>query len=397
MEIFELNNEQRRALALDEVECGWTKKNLSDLHWIYLDGNTIRKSVVIREDYQTKRRISYAEYSYEMQTDDSHTFILPKTGRGKLSKLTPSAMDNSIPKGIFLNYGSGCMSIVNYTTQITYCYYDNLPSERDDLTGLQDLVRRWMEGLTDHDRCSLEAFRTAKRKHCKFGAGDFFRFRIGQHQWGFGRILFDVSKYRKDPSFDREHNRWFAELMGKPLVIKVYHIISDTPDIDINDLVALGAFPSQPIFDNRFFYGEYEIIGNRELEQDEMDMPISFSSYINDDTHITYVYIQHGFIFRQLEKKNCPKSIVELTEVHPIGTYGQSGVGFHLNIMTIPEVMSACVNKQSNDPYWDSGYGKYDLRSPNNAAIRERIFKAFGLTQKNSHGILSSLKRILKW
>lgn len=397
MEIFELNNEQRRALALDEVECGWTKKNLSDLHWIYLDGNTIRKSVVIREDYQTKKRTSYAEYSYDMQTDDSHTFILPKTGRGKPRKLTASAMDNSNPKGVFLNYGSGCMAIVNYATQITYCTYDNLPSESDDLTGLEGLVRRWMEGLTDHDRCSLEAFRTAKRKHCKFEAGDFFRFRIDQHQWGFGRILFDVSKYRKDPSFDREQNRWFAGLMGKPLVIKVYHIISDTPDIDINDLVALSAFPSQPIFDNRFFYGEYEIIGNRELEQDEVDMPISFSSYIHDDTHKTFIYIQHGFIYRQLERNNCPKPIVALTEVGHIGTYDHGGVGFHLDIMNIPEIMRACVNKQSNDPYWDSGYGKNDLRNPKNKAIREQIFKAFGLNQKKSDGILSSLKRILKW
>src|SRR5574344_2311322 len=117
MEIFELNNEQRRALALDEVECGWTKKNLSDLHWIYLDGNTIRKSVVIREDYQTKKRSSYTEYSYDLQTDDSHTFILPKTGRGKPRKLTASAMDNSNPRRGLLNDRGGSMAIVNHTTQ----------------------------------------------------------------------------------------------------------------------------------------------------------------------------------------------------------------------------------------------------------------------------------------
>jgi len=45
-----------------------------------------------------------------------------------------------------------------------------------------------------------------------------------------------------------------------------------------------------------------------------------------------------------LEISNCLKRIAEriaeLPEVHPIGTYDQSGVEFHLHIMTIPEIMT---------------------------------------------------------
>ena len=40
--------------------------------------------------------------------------------------------------------------------------------------------------------------------------------------------------------------------MGKPLIIKVYHKISDNKNVDLKELAECLALPSQPIMDNIF-------------------------------------------------------------------------------------------------------------------------------------------------
>lgn len=61
--------------------------------------------------------------------------------------------------------------------------------------------------------------------------------------------------------------------MGRALVVSVYHIITENPSMDTDTLKTLKSCPSQFIMDNRFFYGEYEIVGYEPLPED-VDYPI---------------------------------------------------------------------------------------------------------------------------
>lgn len=71
-----------------------------------------------------------------------------------------------------------------------------------------------------------------------------------RREWCFGRILMDVSKLRKDENFEKNKNYGLAHLMGKPLIIKVYHKISDNKNVDLKELAECLALLSQPIMDN---------------------------------------------------------------------------------------------------------------------------------------------------
>ena len=50
--------------------------------------------------------------------------------------------------------------------------------------------------------------------------------------------------------------------MGKPLIIKVYHKISDNKNIDLKELSKCLALPSQAIMDNIFLLWRNYILGN---------------------------------------------------------------------------------------------------------------------------------------
>ena len=102
----------------------------------------------------------------------------------------------------------------------------------------------------------IDKFSRSERIHCKFKEGDFFRFKIDRGIYGYGRILFNFDRLRKEkiPHWDI--------LMGKPLIIKVYHIVAEEEPVELGKLRELLAIASRYIMDNKFFYGEYEIVGN---------------------------------------------------------------------------------------------------------------------------------------
>lgn len=231
-----------------------------------------------------------------------------------------------------------------------------------------------MKETTKEDLEEIEEFKNAKRKHCKFNEGDFFAFKLSRREWCFGRILMDVSKLRKDENFEKNKNYGLAHLMGKPLIIKVYHKISDNKNVDLKDLSECLALPSQPIMDNIFYYGEAVILGNLPLKPEENDMFISVSESISGiDKNIAY--LQYGLIYREIPLSDYEKLIKELK----IGaqTLRREGIGFVIDTYKLKE----CIEAKSNSPFWEK-YKKRnvpDLKNPDHIELKRKIFKAFGL------------------
>ena len=365
--IFELTNEQRKYLGLIPVEEHWELVKFDNGIYYYFEDDTIKKEIKVSKNY-------YHEAELNEKTAENRTMILPKTKRGKIKKFNYTATESFSPFGTYFTFSTDGVIIANYTSQRTY--YSEIFSEKEkiSLDNLKKWLDKWMKETTEEDLEEIEEFKNAKRKHCKFNEGDFFAFKISRREWCFGRILMDVSKLRKDENFKKNKNYGLANLMGKPLIIKVYHKISDNKNIDLKELSKCLALPSQAIMDNIFYYGEAIILGNLPLKPEENDMFISVSESISGiDKNIAY--LQYGLIYREISLSDYEKLIKELK----IGaqTLRREGIGFVIDTYKLKE----CIEAKSNSPFWEK-YKKHnipDLKNPDHIELKRKIFKAFGL------------------
>lgn len=169
--------------------------------------------------------------------------------------------------------------------------------------------------------------------------------------------------------------------MGKALIVKIYHKISDNLNVDLSELSKTMALPSQAIMDNQFYYGEKFVIGHKPLEISEYDMLVSYSKSINYQEE-NRIYLQYGFIYKETNIAKFDKYLKIEDKSLYIGynenPFRNEGAGFGLAF----EELAECIAEKSNKPYWDSNYRyniKYDLRNPMNIDIKREIFKIFGL------------------
>ena len=365
--IFELTNEQRKYLGLIPVEEHWELVKFDNGIYYYFEDDIIRKEIKVSKNY-------YHESELNVKTSENRTMILPKTKRGKIKKFNYTATQSFSPFGTYFTFSTDGVIIANYTSQRTYYSETFTEKEKISLEDLKKWLDKWMKETTEEDLEEIEEFKNAKRKHCKFNEGDFFAFKISRREWCFGRILMDVSKLRKDENFEKNKNYGLAHLMGKPLIIKVYHKISDNKNIDLKELSKCLALPSQAIMDNIFYYGEAIILGNLPLKPEENDMFISVSESISGiDKNIAY--LQYGLIYREIPLSDYEKLIKELK----IGaqTLRREGIGFVIDTYKLKE----CIEAKSNSPFWEK-YKKRnipDLKNPDHIELKRKIFKAFGL------------------
>lgn len=365
--IFELNNEQRKYLGLIPVEEHWELVKFDNGIYYYFEDDIIRKEIKVSKNY-------YHESELNVKTSENRTMILPKTKRGKIKKFNYTVTQSFSPFGTYFTFSADGVIIANYTSQRTYYSETFTEKEKISLEDLKKWLDKWMKETTEEDLEEIEEFKNAKRKHCKFNEGDFFAFKISRREWCFGRILMDVSKLRKDENFEKNKNYGLAHLMGKPLIIKVYHKISDNKNIDLKELSECLALPSQPIMDNIFYYGEAVILGNLPLKPEENDMFISVSESISGiDKNIAY--LQYGLIYREIPLSDYEKLIKDLK----IGaqTLRREGIGFVIDTYKLKE----CIEAKSNSPFWEK-YKKHnvpDLKNPDHIELKRKIFKAFGL------------------
>ena len=365
--IFELTNEQRKYLGLIPVEEHWELVKFDNGIYYYFEDDTIKKEIKVSKNY-------YHEAELNEKTAENRTMILPKTKRGKIKKFNYTATESFSPFGTYFTFSADGVIIANYTSQRTYYSETFTEKEKISLDDLKKWLDKWMKETTEEDLEEIEEFKNAKRKHCKFNEGDFFAFKLSRREWCFGRILMDVSKLRKDENFKKNKNYGLANLMGKPLIIKVYHKISDNKNIDLKELSKYSALPSQAIMDNIFYYGEAIILGNLPLKPEENDMFISVSESISGiDKNIAY--LQYGLIYREIPLSDYEKLIKELK----IGaqTLRREGIGFVIDTYKLKE----CIEAKSNSPFWEK-YKKRnvpDLKNPDYIELKRKIFKAFGL------------------
>ena len=220
----------------------------------------------------------------------------------------------------------------------------------------------------------------AKRTHQRFKVGDFFAFKISRREWGYGRILMDISELRKDPDFTANKNWGLANLMGRPLIVHLYHKIGSSPEVPIEELYRLKTMPSQAVMDNRFFYGEYPVIGHLPLSVEDYEPLISLGSSFRYNIDPGTVYLQYGLIYRETREWQFRERFPDIS----LDKFRNEGIGFQLHFSRLRQ----CIAMQSNAPYWQEGVYYGDLRDPKYAELKQRLFDFFGLDASKSYAEL---------
>lgn len=131
--------------------------------------------------------------------------------------------------------------IVNNTSQHAYF------TEKQADMPFEMWFEAWKNNFTQADFQALEAFKNQPRTYQKkYKEGDIFRFKIWKNRYGFGKIILNVVERRKDENFKKNKNYGLNQLMGTALIVKVYHKISDTQNIDIQELENCKPFLLNP-------------------------------------------------------------------------------------------------------------------------------------------------------
>ncbi|MCI9586918.1 MAG: hypothetical protein HFF60_03045 [Oscillospiraceae bacterium] len=351
---FLLTNAQRACMGLTPVDPSWEWVRLKSVckdpdfeNWACFDGDTIRKYVYYSPSH-------YEECTYEEQTAENRTLLLPRTARGKPKKLTNITLSNRKSLGMRLRWSQRIAAVELRHEDTARTYYssgleDYAIRTLDDLAAWLD---RWAAETTPEDLTALDRFLTAKRRRVQVREGDFFRFSIGRRAYGYGRVLLDYYRMKKEgrPCWDI--------LMCRPLVVKTYRFITDDPAVPVEVLRELPALPSYYMSDDGIFLGEYPVVGNLPLEIGELDFPIMYGGSISGlDRGRDRTLLQCGTLYRVLE------------DVAPlpgwVSCFRHNGVTLAPICINRP-TLEACIAAGSNGPYWErtKDWALKDLRSP---------------------------------
>lgn len=375
MKTYELTNEQRMYFGLEPIESHWDR--------VILRGDTYRpESILYFEKDTIKRHIVSTDIQYfEKQYDEPtkcRTILLPKTNKGKEKKLTASVLERRQPTGVYLSIFCGDLTIGNYNSQTTF-YSSNWDNEKQSEKQVSEVVDDFIISSPPNHLSEIEKYKKLKRLNVKYKSGDYFCFKLDRVNYGFGRLLLDVNKIRKKKLIDKNHG--LGLLMGPPVIVELFAFKSETKNVDISILDKQPKLPSDVMMDNLLLYGEYEIIGNREIKDEEFDFPISYGHRIGQRK---IVFLQWGLIHKELPQEVYNKYVF-IRETQNQNPYGYYGIGFKPFYDSF-EVLRAIDNKGIYD--FDNArhyMAKWDLRNPKNKEIKDEIFKKFGLDPSKNY------------
>jgi Immunity protein 26 len=373
---YELTNNEREFLGLDPIENHWDKVIFSGDKYrpesiLYFEDEIIKRHIVLTVD-------KYRECHYNERTKD-RTVLLPRTEKGKEKRLTASVLEQRQPLGVYVNVVFGGLIIGSYNTQTTF-YSTFWEKERQtDQSGVASIIKEFIEQSPKNHLSEINSFKSAKRKNVKFRAGDYFAFKINRTEYGFGRLLLDVNKARKKKLLPKEHG--LNLLMGPPVIVQLFAYKSSNKNTDLSILEKQTTLPADVMMDNLLLYGEFEIIGNKELSDEEFDFPISYGKSLD---RRPIVFLQWGLIHKELPKEKFNKYITG-EKPYDQNPYGYYSIGFRPSYDTIDIAKTISNNGVFDFENCNHYQAKHDLRSPKNKSVKDEIFKVFGLDPEKSY------------
>jgi len=355
---FELNNSQRACFGLCPVEPNWTRFYVKTSHYdnftaiVYAENNTIKKMIRVSEKM-------YVEDEIDEAISPDHTILYPKTEKGKPVKLSAAVLLKRKSHGMCLSWYD--KHVMLYSADNERNYYTN-DYDGTVISGFSDFkkwVDAWCSDTTEEDLADLRVFAAAPRKHISYRAGDVFRFSVGRRLYGYGRILVDYPKMRKNKT------PFWDIFMGTALECAVFPILTPRRDVTAEELRELPPLPSCIMADNRIWFGEYEIVGNLPISENE-EYAIHYGKSISGPEQTLFrINFQYGPVFiSRFGELPIPEG----------NDFSFNRVSFDLNVNKT--ILEEAINAGNNMPYWELAPAyvtQRDLRNPSFADQRKAV------------------------
>ena len=119
--------------------------------------------------------------------------------------------------------------------------------------------------------------------------------------------------------------------------------------------------------DNKFYYGDYDIIGNDKIP-DYIAYPIMYGKTTSKNDLDIIVF-------------QCGKMHIEIPYERErfYGSFINNTIGFYID--EDEKLIEQCLKEKSNKPYWEKyqNRNEVDLRHPSNRSLLTKILKEFKL------------------
>ena len=159
--IFELSNEERKYLGLNEVKETWIRKELTKDYIIYIEENKLVKRIQSQKD-------CYYESDVLYNLSENHKFILPKTKHGKAKKLTESSVRN-LKNGMYLFWWNNKVILANGKCEQSYYESDIAGFNISTLDDFKDWIKKWIKTTLEEELKEITIFN--QRTHVPVSPG----------------------------------------------------------------------------------------------------------------------------------------------------------------------------------------------------------------------------------
>jgi hypothetical protein len=361
-----LTNSIREHYQIKPIKPGWKELELKNSAGskVLIDKNNILQKLII--DNSDKDKISYKEIDYHIQLTKDYKII---TKTGKIKGLSYSALENIKPANKYFLVSSNDIGLYNFDADINILFDYNLKFK--SVSNVLKYIEKRIKNRTLFEKEEFKIYTANKRqKRQPVKAGDIFRIKLNNRQFAYGRVLFDLAKFRNyTPSFAPEINDGFREslifdqALMIPCLIDLYLLKTDDPYLTPGDFTSIKTTPSL-ISNSEFIKNNtFKIIGNTPLDFSSFDIPMSWTTFYQ------YKPIFHIFKWGAGIKTFAPvKRLEKLREL----TYPLNYKPIHLSnlIEEWDAFLTSCISGKPNFKYV-SAWG--DLREPLFSEVRKII------------------------
>ena len=383
--LISLSNEERRYLALEPVASDADTLVLSRFRQsshemartvLFFRGDHIVK--VINEELMVwvsnSWRYTYEEYDTWLQTENRQ-MLLPLTQRGKPKKLTITNVNAVMPFGCCLRitFGSNANKLkeINLSNPRSCRYFPI--GEKEAINAIQSLedfkafLQHYIETCREDYFDKLEAFKNAPKVTVKYKPGDIFRVDFDRTRYGYGIITSEVRSLRKMCDLSEDHG--FNHLMGVPIIVRMYCIITENPALTANDLADIPLDQAVYCFDNDIIWGTNPIVDHKVLEQEDLYFMLSCRVKTNFNGRFTLmgssIVVEWGHASANLDYEQMSEKLKGQLGDLPLC---YQGVRTSIDEMLVPT--EAIPLLKDNE---------YDLQHPDMKDILAEVFACLGL------------------
>ena len=362
-----LTNSIREHYQIKPIKSDWKEYELKNGYGskVLIDKENILQKFIM--DNSDKGNISYREIDYNVQLTSDFK-IISKTGKSK--GLSYSALEKIKPANKYLRISSNSIDLYNYDNNINILRDYNLSFKA--AKNVIEYLEKRIKNTNIFEKEEFEKYiSTKKQKRQIIKSGDIFRIKLCNRQFAYGRVIFDLDKFRNyKPAFISELNVGFRDslifdkVLVTPSLIDFYLFKTDNPYLNPKDFDALKTTPSIIKNSELIKNNTFQIIGNTAIDLSSFDIPMDWETYYQ------YKPISHLFKWGAGIKTFEPvKRLEKLTELTYPMNYNPINLGA---VEEFDGFLTSCLSGTPNFKYVSTNG---DLREPLFSEVREIISK----------------------